>query len=290
VLPFEPAVSPALDTAPAPPVTAEIKTALHARVLLVEDNPINAKVAERVLSSYGHKVIWVSEGSRAAAAAAADDFDIILMDIEMPGMNGFETTVKIRTDQGLKKSSRVPVIAMTAHVLHEIREKCFAAGMDDYITKPVNFYELNTLITRYLKKKANYLSLLEKHPAAFAGSNEILNKKIALKRMGNDSALLSELYKIFYDDIPKRKEQFQKAVAAGDFSQIGQSAHSLKGTAGTMGAERLSSAAVELEAAARGMNSGLCKNLLSKLEKELDSVRSLLHTIQAAEKEGSSQP
>jgi PAS domain S-box-containing protein len=118
------------------------------RILLAEDNPVNQRLAVRLLQKWGHAVVVAENGRKAVAAAQKQGFDLVLMDVQMPEMDGFEATIAIRK---MNESSGVhlPVIAMTAHAMKGDRERCLAAGMDDYITKPINADELHQIVEKY---------------------------------------------------------------------------------------------------------------------------------------------
>jgi CheY-like chemotaxis protein len=131
----------------APPAAREPRASL--RVLLVEDNPVNQMMAKRLLQRWGHDVVLAENGREAVAAHAQEKFDVILMDVQMPEMNGFEATAAIRAAEG-RSSDGTPIIAMTAHAMKGDRERCLAGGMDDYVSKPINPTVLSDVIDRVL--------------------------------------------------------------------------------------------------------------------------------------------
>jgi len=111
-------------------------------VLLAEDNPVNQKLATRLLQKMGHSVTVVENGRQALAALEKNEFDVILMDIQMPEMDGLETTAEIREREKSQDGTHIPILAMTAHAMAGDRERCLEAGMDGYVSKPVNVQEL----------------------------------------------------------------------------------------------------------------------------------------------------
>jgi two-component system, sensor histidine kinase and response regulator len=111
------------------------------RILLAEDNPVNQKVALRILEGMGHSVALAIDGNRALEALEAEEFDVVLMDVQMPGMDGFEATATLRAREA-STGRHVPVIALTAHALKGDRERCLAGGFDDYLAKPIRRPEL----------------------------------------------------------------------------------------------------------------------------------------------------
>jgi len=134
--------------AQAAPSVARVSRA-SLRVLLAEDNRINQMVAKRLLERWGHAVVLAQTGREAVAAHAQQKFDVILMDMQMPEMNGFEATAAIRAAEGTS-SDGTPIVAMTAHAMKGDRERCLAGGMDDYVSKPINPAVLFDVIDRVL--------------------------------------------------------------------------------------------------------------------------------------------
>ena len=135
--------------APSPAAAPELAAAAPAleplRVLLAEDNVVNQKLAQRAIQKMGHAIMVVENGRRAVEAVAKEPFDVILMDLQMPEMDGFEATAAIRQFE-LRTGRHTPIIAMTAHAMHGDREECLRAGLDDYISKPVDLVALARLI------------------------------------------------------------------------------------------------------------------------------------------------
>jgi len=123
----------------------------HAKILLAEDNLVNQKVAMHLLGKLGHKVSLVENGLQAVAAIEKDEYDLVLMDVQMPEMGGFEATAKIRQMEQ-KLGKHTPIIAMTAHALHGDREKCIDAGMDDYVSKPIQLKHLQATLDKYISE------------------------------------------------------------------------------------------------------------------------------------------
>ena len=126
--------------------SASSQTGSVFKILLAEDNRINQRVAQRLLEKRGHTVVLAESGTEALKAWQKQSFDLILMDVQMPEMDGFEATAKIRNQE--KPGNHIPIIAMTAHALVGDRERCLAAGMDDYVSKPINSTDLFAAIDR----------------------------------------------------------------------------------------------------------------------------------------------
>jgi CheY-like chemotaxis protein len=117
------------------------------RILVAEDNPVNQMLTRKLLERCGHEVVVVDDGRSAVTAAQAHRFDVILMDVQMPEMSGFEATRRIRAHE--VDAGRVPIIALTAHAMSGDRERCLEAGMDDYLTKPIDKARLHELVARW---------------------------------------------------------------------------------------------------------------------------------------------
>jgi CheY-like chemotaxis protein len=130
------------------PSGAEAQESEGLRILVADDNPVNQKLVSRVLEKFGHVASTVNNGREAVKAACAGDFDVILMDVEMPEVDGFEATALIRATERSRR--RVSIIAMTAHAMAEDRQRCLDAGMDDYLTKPIARNELAAVLAKVI--------------------------------------------------------------------------------------------------------------------------------------------
>jgi two-component system, sensor histidine kinase and response regulator len=268
------------------------------RVLLAEDNPINRMVAERLLKKRGHTVVAVGNGREALAAVIKESFDILLMDVQMPEMDGYEATAAIRAYEQTR-GRRTPIIALTAHAMKGDRERCLAAGMDAYISKPIAAEELLARIEDLLAPGPAASETARAHgPAAgetarasgggaapsvpAAGGMPVLDRAEALGRAGGDQALLAEIVEIFRRDSPSILKAIERALAAGGCPPVAASAHLLKGSLGTLGAVASSAAAGRLEEAAAAGNLPLAREAWKGLRLELDRLRPELSDRPAA--------
>ena len=226
-----------------------------ARVLLVEDNEINQQVAREILEMAGFKVSIAGNGSEAVRMAEANRFDVILMDIQMPIMDGMEAAGAIRKSNNAQVG-RTPIIAMTAHAMTGDKEKSLAAGMNDHVTKPLDTKELFRTMARWIK--------LDHEPAPIqrridfgktADSSETMpelpgfDTTVALKRVGGAAKLYTKLLVKFRQDFINAGEQIQAMLAANEKEEARRLAHTIKGVAGNLGALALEKAAADLEAA-----------------------------------------
>jgi signal transduction histidine kinase/DNA-binding response OmpR family regulator len=208
------------------------------RILLAEDNAINQKVALRLLEKLGYRADVVANGLEVLQALERQPYDLVLMDVQMPEMDGFEATRRIR---GQWPHPTLRIIAMTAHALQGDREKCLRAGMDDYISKPVQLEELARVLRGGQKKS----SAVEPSPTSAVEADVLEQLRTML---GEDAPqMLHELVTLFLENAPKLLETMRTAVAQGDPAGLQRAAHTLKSTTAMLGATALSSLCQELE-------------------------------------------
>jgi two-component system sensor histidine kinase/response regulator len=238
-----------------------------ARILLAEDNPVNQRVALHILQKGNHSVLAVGNGREAVEALKREEFDLVLMDVQMPEMDGFEATDAIRTRERIT-GRHIPIIAMTAHAMKGDRERCLEAGMDDYVAKPVHAAEL----LRVIQKFASPAPAAPVAAASPVDNNEVsvFDRQSALDRVSDEEELLNEVIQLFLSDAPNRMSEIRKSLEEGDPKRLEISAHSLKGAAGYVGAERMARQALKLEEAGRSANLSQALNEFRHLERELD--------------------
>jgi len=229
-------------------------------VLVAEDNRINQTLMVRVLEKMGHSSVAANNGREALALASTQKFDVVLMDVQMPEMDGLAATVAIRDTEKASKS-HLPIFAMTAHAMKGDRESCLQAGMDGYLAKPVRFSDLEqTLAGLGVGKIFNNEGLLT--PSSW-------NKAQALKRLGGDEDLLRELCGIFLEESPKILGKLRQALTDGDAATVMRTAHSLKGEVSYLGAPAALQAARQLEDMGRENRLAGGEEIFSSLEREL---------------------
>jgi two-component system, sensor histidine kinase and response regulator len=205
-------------------------------VLLAEDNPVNQRLAASLIQRRGHRVTIVGNGRDAVDTVARHRFDVVLMDVQMPEMGGFEATGLIRARER-DSGEHIPIIAITAHVMKGDRERCIEAGMDDYITKPFDSRNL----CRILEEAAGATKTTAATPAADDVPDEVL------ARVGGDRALLTEMIRLFAEDVPRSLDRIHAALDAGDAEVLRRAAHTLKGAAANFEATEVVRAARALE-------------------------------------------
>ncbi len=242
---------------------------LHA--LLVEDNELNREVALGLLQEVGMTAETAANGREAVERVRDGDYDVVLMDIQMPVMDGYTAARTIRADP---RFSTLPIIAMTAHALHSEREKCLAAGMDDHIVKPI---DPDTLYRTVLHRCRG----IDVTPSSVVGNGEMMaatppenpiDLAVALKHTGNKQGRLARLLAGFRSHYGDAVEQIRAALAADRRQEAHRLAHTLKGLAETIGAHTLAAAAANLETTLSEASAPVPTCLLQALEVELDKV------------------
>ncbi|MBN9391008.1 MAG: response regulator [Chloroflexi bacterium] len=255
------------------------------RILIVEDNIVNQQVAMGILTSRGYQVDVVANGLEALAALENIPYSLVLMDGQMPEMDGYEATKEIRKREGADKHT--PIIAMTANALRGEQEKCLAAGMDDYVSKPVNPEQLYKVLGRWTAT-GNLLSPQKKEPEQFnrltgasASLGDVLDEKVieGLRNLQQVSVtkpdLLNSLVNLFIQDTPVKLKILKKDVETGNLANLELTAHSLKGSCGNLGARRMAGICAQLEVS---KTPGASKKLLAVLEEEFELVKTALQS------------
>jgi len=251
--------------------TLEAQDGQSLRVLLAEDNAVNQRLTVRLLEKRGHTVTVVQDGTEALAAMRRQTFDVVLMDIQMPHMDGLETTQAIRAREQ-DTATRIPIVAMTAHAMQGDRERCLAAGMDGYVTKPVYPTELFEVIASLTAPAAS----TPETPATPAEESDILDRKTLWERVAGDAELLREIIELFLADCPERLLELHEALTHQDCTALARAAHRLKGAVGNISANHALAAVRCVETAAREGNVHAAAEALARLEDELARLTPLL--------------
>ncbi len=248
------------------------------RILLAEDNAVNQRLATHVLEREGHHVQVAGSGREAIAMLQREEFDLVLMDIQMPELDGLQATAHIRQMERIS-GKRLPIVAMTAQSGDSDRQRCLKAGMDAYVSKPIRASELISLIESVVPGGC----VMESKTDQEAGVEEQLahlDEALALSRVGGDVELLREVVGLFLDDYPRALEKIRIAVAANDASGVEHHAHSLKGSVSTFGAKDVFDAALALEKLGRSANLSDARSGLTTLEQALHELRPDLEALQ----------
>jgi CheY-like chemotaxis protein len=248
-------------------------------VLLAEDNDVNQALAAHILERAGFRVTAVPSGEQAVSASALVRFDVILMDVHMPKMDGFAATAAIRDREHRSGSGHVPIVALTAHAMLDDRERCLEAGMDAYVSKPFTAVELlktvqmlgiqahrgngdasaangvdtNGHAKAYAANGANGYSGHGGHGALYGPIRvrpNIINRDELMARMGGDEALLRRLVHTFLTNYPSQLSDLQEAIDTRDADRLRRRAHTLRGAMSLFAASEAAEAARKLEKAA----------------------------------------
>jgi CheY-like chemotaxis protein/HPt (histidine-containing phosphotransfer) domain-containing protein len=236
------------------------------RILLAEDNVVNQRLAAHFLERRNHSVTIASNGRDALAHMAAGHFDVVLMDVQMPHMDGFETTAAIRSREK-RNGHRTPIIAMTAHAMQGDRERCLAAGMDDYIAKPLQQEKLFAILDRVTSGAPGHT-----HQA------NVTVRTTVLERAGGDAALADELVHILLRETPSLLATVSAAIDCRDHPALARAAHTLKGAVGSLGMTSAERCAMALETLGRKESLGdepghlAATSLLNELRKEIRNL------------------
>ncbi|MYK97298.1 MAG: response regulator [Gemmatimonadetes bacterium] len=243
------------------------------RILLAEDGVVNQRVAVLMLESRGHAVTVANNGREAVERFKSGAFDLILMDVQMPEMDGLEAT---RTIRGLESGSdHIPIVAMTAHAMSGDRERCLEAGMDDYLSKPI---QAQLLYAAVEGAQATGRPPAGPESSSFAASPESapVDWEKAVAQVGGDVAVVAELAGLFLAECPKLETGIREAVDGGNAADLRRHAHTLKGSAGVFKAETVVDAAQRLEKMGRDGDMDNAEAALSALALELDRLKPVL--------------
>jgi CheY-like chemotaxis protein len=244
------------------------------RILLVEDNPTSRRVAQLLLGRLGHTPDTVDNGRDAVAMALDRDYDLVLMDVQMPNMDGLEATRLIRSQVPAARQPRI--VALTASAMVEDRARCMQAGMDDYLPKPVRGAQLEAVIGRVL---GTVPARPPQGTAAATGREQALRERLVELRdpeHPEDDELVAQLLRSFLDRAPVALHALGEAASRGDAPTVEHLAHALKGSAANTGAAGVARLCEQLERAGRGGDLGGAAELLVQAQDELREVEPLL--------------
>ncbi|MGH9404078.1 MAG: response regulator [Terriglobia bacterium] len=259
------------------------------RILLTEDNPVNQQLAVRLLEKHGHRVAVANNGREAIAALDKEKFHLVLMDIQMPVMGGFEATAAIR-EREKAAGGHIPIIAMTAHAMIGDRKKCLEAGMDGYVSKPV---KIKALLDAIDAQAPSGVSLAEpmppppqpplqpqphqlpppRPPRPNAG---VLDREKTLAQLEGDVQLLGEMASLFLHEIPKQMESTRAALENRDIKSLANLAHTIKGSVANFSAEAALRASLQLENTAKQGNLAEAGKAYQGLEEAISQLASEL--------------
>ena len=253
------------------------RSARKLKVLVAEDNAVNQKLAESILTRAGHEVVIVGDGRDAVDAMRASRFDVVLMDVQMPVMGGFEATQLIRQYESTS-GVHTPIIAVTARAMKGDREACLEAGMDGYVPKPIQSRKLLGLMAELT---GDHLESEEPEPEALPtkGVNAVFDESKLLATVAGNRELAGELAEIFLQELAPRMREIENGIKAGDAERVRFTAHALRGSAASLSASAVSTVAESLETMARGGELSGAKPVLASLKKESRKLTTRLKRI-----------
>lgn len=250
------------------------------RILIAEDNPVNQKIAVKILEKYGYRSDAVANGLEALKALETIPYDLVLMDVQMPELSGLQAARFIRDNASAVMNHAVPIIAITAHAMNGDREKCLEAGMNGYVTKPIQAKELIEAIElQLLSTGVNDEHQEYAKPADRGAEHDVYDRADLLKRIDNDDELCLEITDLFLSGAPLQIAGLKEAVAAGKIRDVEERAHALKGSAANVSAKELSALAAVIESDAReGISDGLSRTCDS-MDEAFERLRSVISLL-----------
>ena len=241
------------------------------RVLVAEDSPVNLKLVVRLLEKRGHTAVTAADGKEAVEAYEKGKFDLILMDIQMPGMDGFEATSAIR-EREKTTGGHIPIVAMTAHAMKGDRERCLEAGMDKYVSKPIRAGEMFATIEGVVGGARDD----QRIAAARSQCDDVISWEDAVKQMEGDVELLKEIAEMFLEESPVLMDRMRQAAAEGDCKKLERAAHTIKGSVGNFAAKSAFEAAQMLEKIGREGDLDQAAEAFKALEREIERLKPAL--------------
>lgn len=256
-----------------------------ARILLVEDDEVNLDLATRLLERMGCRVVSSSDGASAVAVATRNSFDLIFMDCELPVLDGYEATKRVREFEASaigQPQPRVPIVALTAHSWSEARHQCLAAGMDDIVTKPIDKAELIERLRRWLPSHTfdGIADVTGPETSGVIDMRQIADIRALDEK--NGLSLLARTIKQFESTASSLVATIRAKLGAGDAEALWRAAHALKSSAGALGAHRVARCCREMEASARASNLLPAHRLMQSLEAEIASALGALRELVGA--------
>ncbi|MFT5644340.1 MAG: two-component system sensor histidine kinase/response regulator [Janthinobacterium sp.] len=252
-------------------------------VLLVDDIAVNRLLAVRLLESMGHMVEVATNGLEAVQQIERKNFDLVLMDLQMPVMDGYQATQRIRKLEAMGMR-HTPIVAMTAHAMQDEKQRCLAAGMAGHVSKPISKQALWIAVQQYALPRAawdlpvpealSHSDALANAPAVTAWPGPLRDNAAALDMLDGDCELLDELVEMFLQDLAPQSTELRHVGAAGDLPKLGRLAHAQKGAAGAVGANAARLAASALETACNAGDAAAAAQWLDKLLHALQALRS----------------
>ncbi len=251
------------------------------RVLMAEDSPVSAEMNGRILTRLGHCLEKVTDGKEALERLTRQHFDLVLMDIEMPEMDGLMASRAIRSGEAGDQNREIPIIGISAHISPDMQSRCRSAGMNAYLPKPLDKNRLVAILQQHctagtVRPEPATFEVLP--PSGHTGpAAMVLDRDHALQHFGGDEAFYQYISSLFIDNIPDMIGKLRSAIETGNLRKVARQAHSLKGSFSTIGASTCLELAVQMEQKGRDGETEAVTPLFERLKTELEKVRSHLH-------------
>ena len=241
------------------------------RILLAEDNPTNQKVMKKMIKKAGYQIKVVDNGKLAIEALEHGEYDLVLMDVRMPEMDGYEATKVIRNNEANER--HIPVIALTASVMKGDRDQCLKAGMDDYISKPVNPQQLRKLIEKWAEDQDKQEEKVVSTFTPERNEADPIDLKAVLQTLDSDRKLVMDVLNEFLSNLTGQLEKLYDAIGADDAKVVENEAHGINGAAGILSANRTAAIAQRLQEIGQSGNLSGAMELLKELKGEIGCLR-----------------
>ncbi len=248
------------------------------KILLAEDNKVNQTLATRVMEKKGYSVTLAHNGKEAVAAFENHPFDLILMDIQMPELNGIEATRLIREIEK-KTDTHIPIIAMTAHAIKGDRESFLKAGMDDYISKPIDTKKLIETIEGIIAGSRTITNSLTPDTSSEKPANNLVDKEVVMKRVNGDMELLREIVQLFFETCPMLLSGVNTAISNGDNKSLEREAHTIKSVISNFSGHQAYQAALKLEIMGARGELSRAEETYQELEEEIERLTPALEDL-----------
>ena len=250
------------------------------KIMVVEDNLLNQKMIRTFLTRQGHQVEICNNGVEAVQTSKSEEFDLIFMDVQMPIMDGLESTRVIREFEG--KNQHTPIIAMTAYALQGDSQRCLDAGMDDYVTKPLDMRRLLKVMRRWVLDHDDMISASANVETIHLGStDDILDIGSALSRFSNDIEFFKSLLDEFLESLPDRVDEFRQLYREKNWKLLADQSHNLKGVAANFGVMKISGIARRIDAYSQEEHSQSIPEMIRQIEFAIDELRIARDSIDA---------
>ncbi len=248
----------------------------QARILLAEDNPVNQLVAVAMLERLGYRTDLATNGREAIEALANGNYDVVLMDCLMPDLDGYEAARRIRAGSSGVRNPRIPIIAITADAMSGDRDKCLQAGMDDYLSKPIELQRLSAALEKWLLAPADPKEAGHSEGGPPARTEPVFRQEEMLARLMGDRKLAAKVISGFSSDVPRQLLLLKSKLDEGDAASVQMIAHSLKGAAATLSAEAMRAICLEMQEAAAATDLSRAADLLPGLEEQFHLLNETL--------------